>query len=146
MPLPQEDDWSTFRSSESGRRLPVVGVLGEGRRIVADVLGDGVDSILVVRVVRQQLRDFALTRVLEILEEPHQSPRVVSSLGTNVGAGQVRLRLRLAGIPERAQLPEQGNREDVRTRRAHQHGGSELLFEDSLLLLRQSDTIAMNSV
>jgi hypothetical protein len=28
-------------------------------------------------MVRQKLRDIALARILEILEEPHQSPRIV---------------------------------------------------------------------
>ena len=49
-----------------------------------------VDAILIAGMVRQKLRYFTQVGILEILEEPHQSPRVVSRRGANVGAGQVR--------------------------------------------------------
>src|SRR5262249_20779714 len=131
---------------ERSRRLPITAVLSEYRRIGAQMLGYGIDAMLVVRVVRQQLRYVTRARVLEIFEQPHQPPRAVSILGTNIGAGQIGCRLCLARVAEHTQLPEQGDGQDVRTSRDQKQGSPDLPSYGFLVLFHQSNTVAVNGV
>src|SRR5215475_13462018 len=57
----------------------------EGRRIAAEVLLQGVDPVLVVGMIRQELWDLRGSRVLEILEQPYESPGIGPGPRADVG-------------------------------------------------------------
>ena len=88
----QEDHGCVLGHAEWRRRLLVRIELGERRRVLLEVLLQRLDPRVVRRVIGEQLRNLVGIGVLEVLEEPHQAPGVVASLGADVRPGDVRLR------------------------------------------------------
>jgi hypothetical protein len=84
--------------------------------------------------------------VLKLLEQPHQAPRIVARLSTDIRAGDVGIRLGFTGISKRMQVSDQENGKNVGARWPEQYGGLDLVPFDSVALLHKSDAVAMNGV
>src|SRR5262249_52512374 len=97
-------------------------------------------------MVGQQRRNVYCLGVLEFLEQPHQAPRIITSLGADIRPGDVGIRLGFTGISERMQVPEQKDGNDVGAGRTEQYGSLDLVAFDSIALLHESDTVAMNGM
>src|SRR5262245_49283209 len=75
--LTHEHEGSILRRRERRGCLFVRRERGKRRRVLAEVLLQRVDAMLVVRMVGQKLRDLRRVGGIEILEQPDETPRVV---------------------------------------------------------------------
>ena len=83
---------------------------------------------------------------IEVLKQPHQAPWVVAARRADVGSGEVRGGLDVSRITERAQLPDQRDRQQVRASRAEEYRRPDLPPRDLPLLVDQRHRIAVNGV
>src|ERR1700687_410171 len=128
------------------RRIQVGIELCEHRRILADVLFQCIDPGLVAGVIGQDLRDLSHLGIVEILEQPYESPWVVSGAGTYVGASDVSARFHVAGIAERMQFAQKENGQQVGAGRTKKDGSSDFPLLQLFVLLHQGDSVAVDGV
>src|SRR5208282_181403 len=110
------------------------------------MLLERLDAILVVRMVRQDLRYLAHIGVLEILEEPDQSPRVITGARTDIRAGDVGSLLHVSGVAEGMQLAKKKDSQHVRASGAKENGSSDFSSLEFVLFLHQRHGVVMDGV
>jgi len=67
-------------------------------RVRLEMLPQGLDPALVVRVVRKKLRPLAHVCLTECSEEPHETPGVMTTCRTDVRAGEIGTRLLITRV------------------------------------------------
>src|SRR6266849_1515641 len=128
------------------RRFRVSIELCKHRRILAEVFFQCIDPCLVAGVIGQELRDLSHLGIVKILEQPYESPRVVSGAGTYVGASDVSARFHIAGIAERMEFAQKKYRQQVGAGRTQNNGSSDFPLLQLLVLLHQGDCVAVDGV
>src|SRR4029453_13500378 len=92
--------WSILGSDEGLGALRVGRERAEGRRACAEMLLQRGDAMRVVRVIRQELRHLSHVRVVEVLKQPHEPPRVVAARGADIRTSEIRCGLHLSRITQ----------------------------------------------
>src|SRR6476620_2489108 len=109
-----------------GNRLGALRIrveLREDGRFPAEMLFQCPYAIRIAGMVGQDLRHLAEVGLVEVLEEPHQAPRVIAAPRAHVGSRHVGCRFGLSRVTKRVELADQLDRKDVRDRGAEQHRG-----------------------
>src|SRR5262249_34311101 len=110
------------------------------------MLLQGVDSVLVVGMIRQQLRDVYGSRVLEILKQPNESPGIGPGPGANFRAGQVGARFGLTRVGQTVELAQKSDRQHMSGRRPQQDRGASFSRLDRFFLPEKVHAVLMNRV
>src|SRR6202166_2580923 len=127
-------------------RLRIRVELSKDRWSFAEMFLERVDTILISGMVRQQLWYITHLGVLEILEEPHQSMRVISCGRAHVRTCDVGSGFHVSGIAEGMQLAKQKDGQHMCTSRSQENGRPDFPRLDSLLLLHQRHGIVVDGV
>src|SRR5579864_8378294 len=142
----QEDLRRILGNNKRRTRLWVRVEFSEDSRVLPEVLLQRFHPILVAGVIRQELRHLSHLGVVEILEQPNQSPWVVSGSCTHVGSGKVGAGFHISRVAEGMKFAKQKDRQHVRPRRTQKNGGPYFPLLKSLFLLHQGHGVMMNRV